>query len=97
LVESRVGSFQLSGELDTAAVPMAMERLSAANGDIALDCSCLTFIDAAGLRLFVAIHEQCEARGATLTIVNPSRCVIRLMEVTGLDSVLRCARGVSSR
>ncbi len=34
------------------------------------------------------LTRDCEARGAKLTIVDPSRCVVRLLALTGLDSVL---------
>ena len=58
------------------------------SGDVEVDCAGLTFIDASGLRLFVALHNACQARGAKLSIVSPSRCVVRLLELTGLDAVL---------
>jgi len=79
---------RLLGELDVASVPDVWTRLDAGGGDVELDCAGLTFIDAAGLRLFVAAQAACEARGAKLSIVSPSRCVVRLLALTGLDAVL---------
>ena len=79
---------RLAGELDLAGVAGVRERLAATDGDIELDCSELTFIDASGLSVLVAAHRLCEARGAKLTIVDPSPCVTRLLALTGLDSVL---------
>jgi len=78
----------LVGELDLAGVGEVRARLVATHGDIELDCSRLTFIDASGLSVLVAGHRLCEARGATLTIVDPSPCVARLLALTGLDSIL---------
>jgi anti-sigma B factor antagonist len=78
----------LAGELDMAGVPDVRARLVGMAGDVELDCSGLTFIDASGLSVLVAAHRCCEARGAKLTIVDPSRCVVRLLALTGLDSVL---------
>ena len=78
----------LSGELDVAGVPEVRARLLAMLEDVELDCSGLTFIDASGVRLLAAAHRDCAARGAMLTIVDPSRCVVRLLALTGLDSVL---------
>ena len=82
------GRLRLYGELDAAEVPRVRACLIRVDGDVALDCSGLTFIDAAGLRLFVELHTECQARGAKLLIINPSRCVIRLLGLTGLDSIL---------
>jgi anti-sigma B factor antagonist len=78
----------LVGELDLARVGEVRARLVATQGDVELDCSGLTFIDASGLSVLVAGHRLCEARGATLTIVDPSPCVARLLALTGLDSIL---------
>jgi anti-sigma B factor antagonist len=88
---------RLCGELDLAAVVTVRHRLVGADGDVDLDCSGLTFIDASGLRLFVAVHQACEGRGAKLAIVNPSRCVMRLLALTGLDNVLTVRRMTPTR
>jgi len=81
-------SARLSGELDLAAVAAVGRRVLEVDGDLELECSGLTFIDASGLRLLVAIHRGCEGRGGQLAIVNPARCVLRLLTLTGLDGVL---------
>jgi anti-sigma B factor antagonist len=57
-------------------------------GHVELDCSGLTFIDASGLRVLVDARRDLEARGAMLTIVDPSRCVVWLLALTGLDSIV---------
>ena len=78
----------LCGELDLDGVPGLGGRLVGVEGDVTLDCSGLTFLDSSGLALFVTTHRACQARGAKLAIVNPSRCVIRLLELTGLSTLL---------
>ena len=88
MVQERPGNLRLVGELDLAGVPEVWARLAGVNGDVELDGAGLTFIDASGLRLFVAIQACCRARGARLSIVNPSRCVIRLVDLTGLAATL---------
>ena len=88
VVQERPGQLRLRGELDLAAVPEVWARLAGVSGDVELDVAGLSFIDASGLRLFVTIQACCRARGARLSIVNPSRCVIRLMELTGLAATL---------
>ena len=87
-MQEEPGKLRLLGELDLAGVPEVWARLAGVTGDVELDGAGLTFIDAAGLRLFVAIHAGCEARGARLSIVNPSRSVIRLVDLTGLAATL---------
>ena len=81
-------SVRLFGELDVASVGEVWARLDGGAGDVELDCAGLTFIDAAGLRLFVAVQAACQDRGAKLSIVSPSRCVVRLLGLTGLDEAL---------
>ena len=87
-VEEVPGVWHLFGELDAAGVPELTDRLTSVDGDVILDCSGLTFIDSSGLALFVAVENQCRARDAKLAIVNPSRCVFRLLQVTGLTTLL---------
>ena len=88
-----IGRLRLFGELDVSEVPRVRACLDGSDGDVELDCSGLGFIDAAGLGLFVELDAECRARSAQLLIINPSRCVIRLLELTGLDSLLSAAAG----
>ena len=83
-----VGRLRLFGELDTSEVARVRACLVGVEGDVELDCSGLSFIDAAGLGLFVELHTECRARNAKLLIINPSRCVIRILELTGLDQLM---------
>jgi anti-anti-sigma factor len=82
------GVWYLFGELDADGVPELSDRLIGVDGDVTLDCSGLTFIDSSGLAFFVTTYRACLARGAKLAIVNPSPCVIRLLELTGLSTLL---------
>ncbi len=68
-----------------ATAPNVRARLAGVDGDVELDCAGLTFIDSAGISLFVEIHHACVARGAKLTVVNAPRCVTRLLALTGVD------------
>jgi anti-sigma B factor antagonist len=88
-----VGQLRLFGELDASEVPRVRACLVDVAGDIELDCSGLTFIDAAGVGLFVELHTECQARNAKLLIINPSPCVIRILELTGLESMLTTELG----
>ena len=87
-VQDGSGVWHLGGELDAAGVPELSSWLSGVEGDVTLDCSGLTFLDSSGLAFFVATHRACQARGDKLVIVSPSRCVIRLLEMSGLSTLL---------
>jgi anti-anti-sigma factor len=78
------GRVRLFGELDIAGVPALRAVLVGVDGDIELDCSALTFIDCSGLRVLQEAARACETAGAHLWLIAPSRCVIRLLGLTGL-------------
>ena len=79
---------RVKGEFDLAGVPQLLSALARLDGGIELDCSGLTFIDAAGLGALVKAHRACAARGGRLIVVDPSRAVIRLLRLVELDTVL---------
>jgi len=91
------GRLQLFGELDASEVHRVRSCLVGVDGDVELDCSGLRFIDASGLGLFVELDTACRARSAKLLIINPSRYVARLLELTGLDALATAAPGSSVR
>jgi anti-anti-sigma factor len=88
LLQTGPAVWWLCGELDAAGVPGIVDRLVSVDGDVELDCSGLTFVDAGGLRLLVEVHRSCERRGAKLAIVDPAPCVMRLIRLTGLGALL---------
>src|SRR5262249_36732198 len=82
------GCLRLIGELDVAGVPALRKALGEVDGeDIVLDCSGLTFIDCAGLGVLIAAHHDCVKAGSQLQLVAPSRCLTRLLELTGVDGL----------
>ena len=83
----RPGALRLVGELDMAEVPGLRGRRGGMDSKVELDCSGLSFIDSCGLQLLVDVHRACEARGGKLSIVAPSPCLTRLMELTGLEEL----------
>jgi anti-anti-sigma factor len=76
---------RLIGELDLAGIPALQAELTDMEGDIELDCSTLTFIDCAGLRVLQEAKRACETAGVRLCLIAPSRCVTRLVDLAGLD------------
>jgi anti-sigma B factor antagonist len=79
---------RVEGELDLAGVSRLVAVVERLDGDIELDCSGLTFIDAAGLGALVKAHRTCENRGAQLVVLDPSPTVTRLLYLAELDMVL---------
>lgn len=96
VVPTGAGSVRLVGELDVAGVPEVSGQLARLDEDLTIDCSGLTFIDAAGVGMLVGIHRRCEARGARLVLVDPARCLSRVLELTHLDTLFDVQSSPSS-
>jgi anti-anti-sigma factor len=80
---------RLIGELDLAGVPALRACLAERHeGNVVVDCSGLTFIDCAGLGALVGAHQDRARAGAQLTVLAPSHCLRRLLELTGADELL---------
>jgi anti-sigma B factor antagonist len=84
----------VSGELDMASSPQLTElldRLDPEHRVVVLDLSGLDFIDVTGLRVLLQSQERARRSGIELSVVNASRGVRRLLELTGTTGLL--ARG----
>jgi anti-sigma B factor antagonist len=86
-------TIHLGGEVDLAAAPRVEsaidEALAAEEGvDITIDLDGVTFLDSTGLRVLMAAHARCASEGRSLTLVNPSTAVSRILEITGLGETL---------
>jgi anti-sigma B factor antagonist len=82
------GCLRLIGELDVAGVLVLRARLQQMDGqNIVLDCSGLTFIDCAGLGALIGEHRRRTPADSGLTLVAPSRCLTRLLELTGAEGL----------
>ena len=55
---------------------------------IVLDLSKVEMLDASGLGVLVFLHNWAGANGVQLKLVNPSKLVREMLELTGLTSVL---------
>lgn len=54
---------------------------------IVLDLSEVEMLDASGLGVLVSLHNWTSARGIQLKLVNPSKLLREMLELTGLTSV----------
>lgn len=86
-------TFSLSGEVDihTADAIRGAASLAVADGasSLCLDLAEVTFMDSQGLNALVGAHRALDRVGAELHLANVPAPLQRLLELTGLDRVLR--------
>jgi anti-sigma B factor antagonist len=59
------------------------------DGELVIDLRHVDFMDSSGLRALLLERRRRERAGGSIELSNPSPLVIRLLEVTGVDRVLR--------
>jgi anti-anti-sigma factor len=67
----------------------ALRRVEA--GDrrrILFDLSRLDFLDSTGIRLLISLHQRCQARGQSLSVVAPRGPARRVLELSGALAIL---------
>jgi anti-sigma B factor antagonist len=93
---------QPRGELDLATVETLRGALDAAIAEtlcsavdgmetgarLVLDLRGLSFIDATGLRLLVALDQRAQRDGFQLTLLAPAAPINRAIQICGLDQIL---------
>lgn len=86
----------VSGRLDVSvAADVRLELVDAVtggSGDLVLDLSGLTALDATGLGVLVGAHRRAQRAGRTLVLRDVTPAVARLLSLTRLDKVLRTTR-----
>jgi anti-sigma B factor antagonist len=89
-VEPRADRLVLTGEIDAHTADGLREALlpTPHTGDLRVDFSEVTFVDSSGLRVVLEVHQTFDRAGGRLVLVDPSRPVIRLIELAGLASHL---------
>jgi anti-sigma B factor antagonist len=81
----------IGGELDALsrpAVEPVLLRAVAAGPPVVVDLGALSFCDSTGLSLLVTTQERATAAGSTLAIRNASPRIRRLLEITGIDTLI---------
>jgi anti-anti-sigma factor len=85
------------GELDLATAPELEDALLPplhGGADVVLDLRALEFMDSTGVRVIVAAHLAAQEHdGAFAVAVVPDGPVARVLEISGLDAVLRMVEG----
>ncbi|MDR3130337.1 MAG: STAS domain-containing protein [Treponema sp.] len=83
--------FALEGRLDTTTAPELQEVLIPEfekAKHIRLDFSQLIYVSSAGLRVLLMGEKTAQAKGAKMTLVNVSREIQDIFEMTGFSDVL---------
>lgn len=77
---------------ETAALRNAVQaQLSV--GAVILDFTRVTTIDAGGLGVMLQLREQAQAKGIDLKLMNVTKLVNRVLEITRLNSVFQVTSG----
>ena len=81
----------VNGETET--LRNALQSVSEASAVI-IDLARVTTVDARGLGVMLELREQAEAKGIRFELMNVTKLVSRVLEVTRLDSVFEITAGV---
>lgn len=80
---------RVTGEIDAHSAPILASAIAGApQTNLQLDLSGVDFIDSSGLRVLVQAHQDRDARGGVLRIVNASAVVRRLLDISGVAPIL---------
>jgi len=91
-----VAVLSLQGQIvtgETQILSNAVQSLPSANV-IKLDMARVTTIDAAGLGAMLELREQTESRGIRFELMNVSKQIGRVLEITRLNTVFRITASV---
>lgn len=90
-VEGTEATVRVSGELDMHTAPdlddVLVEVIDGGAERVVVDLSGLDFLDSTGLATILAGHQRITAKGGSLTLDGPSRYIIKMLDITGLDKV----------
>jgi anti-sigma B factor antagonist len=80
---------RVSGELDLASVPRLEEALATVSADpTVIDLSQCTFLDSSGVRMLASAGRELPKAGRRFAIVASNPGLLRVLEITGVDSML---------
>jgi anti-sigma B factor antagonist len=88
------GGWKVSGEIDANTAPALADALATHRPDVAgehlvVDLSDVGFVDSSGLAVLLAARGRLAAGGGVLILRRPSRCVVRLLDITHLWRLFR--------
>jgi len=79
------------GRLDTVNAPIfekqIKEVLESNMKDVIMDCKNLEYISSSGLRLFLVMQKQANAKKGKLTIINMNAEILSVFDMTGFTAL----------
>ena len=88
------------GEVDMSTSRALVRSLAAPTLDraqaVVVDLSACTFMDSSGLSTLVDANERLCSSGRRLALVVPGKCLLRALEVTGLDEAFSIHRSLTA-
>jgi len=81
---------RIEGELDMATAPELEEALLGAGFDrrLVIDLTGCTFLDSSAVRVLVSSARDSEAAGGSLALVAPDARILRVLQISGVDTML---------
>jgi anti-sigma B factor antagonist len=79
------------GEIDLAVAPAMHAVLTDGRTDVIIDLSGVTFLDSSGIAAILRAYRQQTANGHCLSMRGATGPVRRVLQITGIDSVLPLA------
>jgi anti-sigma B factor antagonist len=81
----------VAGDVDLATsgqLRLALAQAIEEGRDVTVDFAELTFIDSSGLSALVDAHRRARGVGGVMTLRNPTPTLLRLLDITRLDTLL---------
>jgi anti-anti-sigma factor len=98
-VDVRSGRITLTGDLDHCSAHLLVDALpllaAGPSTTWSVDASAVTFCDGGGLAALVQTRDSALAAGRRLHVVAASRCVRRIIDMTGTGHLLPVTRHLS--
>ena len=83
---------ELEGDLDIATagtLRACLESIDGSVGRVTLDLSRLRFLDSTGIGVIVEAHRRLDPQGRELVLRSPQGPVAKIIDITGLRTVLK--------
>jgi len=96
----RCSVVNVSGRIDSNTAPefeASLQKLiESGTHNIAVETSGVEFISSAGLRSLVSCMKACKKEGGALVLATPSKRVVEVMELAGLNSLFAVYNDVTA-
>ena len=84
----------VNGETEILREALNAQALVSGVSAVILDLARVTIVDAGGLGVMLELREQVESRGISFELMNVTKWVSKVLEISRLDSVFRITAGV---